>query len=100
MGGAQIVGQISKHSNFHFSGYVRLLMAWGGYLVLFINDIMAGINRVSGNFSGSGNGIYRHEFVTQIGHLETAWSVYLIRCGYRVYATSFWQFSVICPKTL
>jgi hypothetical protein len=27
-------------------------MARGGHLVLFINDIMAGINRVSGKFPG------------------------------------------------
>jgi hypothetical protein len=27
-------------------------MAWRGHLVLFINDIMAGINRVSGKFPG------------------------------------------------
>jgi hypothetical protein len=43
---------VSKHSIFHFSGNVRWLMAWGGYLILFISDIMAGINRFSGKFPG------------------------------------------------
>jgi hypothetical protein len=27
-------------------------MTWGGHLFLFINDVMAGINRVSGKFPG------------------------------------------------